>query len=192
MGLKKPACAVNHILNSSLLNQTPMEEDKRPVINKAPVKITLADHDKVDIENFQEAIEKAHVNADVTIVDNGQELMDNLQDATQPNPDIIFLDMDMPLKDGKECLKEMQNDEGLKDIPTVIYSASNSEKDIDDAFKSGANLYLPKPVFFRNLVRLIKKIFMINWKQTLLNPLRENFLLSEESVSDRPAAKGNH
>ena len=131
--------------------------------NKEPVKVTLAVM-MIRTTNcfFKEAIKHGDINADVTVANDGKELMDKLKDTNQPNPDIIFLDINMPRKDGKECLKEIKKDENLKDIPTVMFTTSDNEKDIDDAFKAGANLYVQKPGSFRGFVNLLKKIFSMD------------------------------
>jgi len=152
---------------------------------KDPEKILMADDDKDDQELFKEAVSKTNIPAEVTTVDNGKELMKNLKDESQPNPDIIFLDINMPLKNGRECLEEIKNDENLKDIPTVIYTTSTDDKDIKDTFKTGANLYLAKPNSFNALVLLLKKIFTLKWTGTLLKPLWNTFFISEKNISKK-------
>ena len=124
-----------------------------------PVKVIMADDDKDDQEIFQEALNQAPVKSDLTTVDNGQALMDNLNDKSIPNPDIIFLDINMPGKDGKETLKEIKSDKVLKEIPTVMYTTSTNAKDIEETHKSGANLFVPKPSSFNKLVLILKNIF---------------------------------
>src|SRR4051812_10479626 len=120
-------------------------EENTTVTDNEPIKAIMADDDHDDQEMFQEAIEETQVPVDLTVVDNGQQLMDNLHDPEEPNPDIIFLDINMPVKDGKECLAEIKADDDLKDIPTVMYTTSNHEKDIEETFNSGANLFVSKP-----------------------------------------------
>lgn len=156
-----------------------MEKD-----NKEPIKVMLADDDKDDQHVFAEAINETNIPVDLTTADNGQELMDNLHDPSQPNPDVIFLDINMPLKDGKECLKEIKSDEDLKDIPCVMYTTSTSEKDIEETYTTGANLYIPKPTLFSSIVTLLKKILTLNWKE-LLKPARKNFVVSEKPARDK-------
>ena len=65
-----------------------------------PVKILLAEDDKEDQELFEEALKKTGEDTKLTVVDNGKELVNNLKDKEQENPDIIFLDVNMPVKDG--------------------------------------------------------------------------------------------
>lgn len=149
-----------------------------------PVKVMLADDDSEDQELFQEALEKTGTNAEVTVVNNGQELMDNLKDPDQENPDIIFLDVNMPVKDGKKALKEIKKDDELKEIPTVILSTSDNDKDVRETFEAGANLYIRKPNSFKVFTLLLKKVFSFHWAGSLLRPVWRHFFISEKSVTD--------
>jgi CheY-like chemotaxis protein len=149
---------------------------------KEPVKVVLADNDKDDQEIFTDALNETNIPTEITTVDNGKELIDHLKDPSQPNPDIIFMDINMPVKDGKEALKEMKEDDTLKDIPTVMLSTSASPKDVDETFDAGASLYVRKPYSFRNFVLLLKKIFSLKWAGALLKPLRKSFFISEKDV----------
>ena len=166
--------------------ETTADNDQLPT-PKEPVKVMLADDDKEDQELFQEALSETKIPSELTMVDNGKELMETLKDPSEPNPDIIFIDVNMPVKNGKEALSEIKTDENLKDIPTVILSTSKNEKEVEETFKAGANLYVPKPNSFSNFILLLKKIFSLNWTGELLRPLRKTFLLSENHLpkSDR-------
>ena len=150
-----------------------------------PVKVVLADDDKDDQEIFEDALNEASIPAELKTVNNGQELIDHLKDPSEPNPDIIFLDINMPVKSGKEVLAEIKADETLKDIPTVVISTSDHPKDIDDSFKAGANLFVRKPFSFSSLIIILKKIFMLKWAGELLKPLRKTFFMSEKNVSEK-------
>ncbi|MES2679192.1 MAG: response regulator [Bacteroidota bacterium] len=151
---------------------------------KEPIKVMLADDDKDDQHLFEEALDRTDVPTELTTADNGQELMDNLHDTSTPNPDIIFLDINMPVKNGKECLEEIKADDELKDIPCVVYSTSNSEKDINDTYKTGANLYVTKPTSFTNIVTILKHIFTLRWHKIFTRPEKKDFVVSERTVRD--------
>ncbi|HKO81142.1 MAG TPA: response regulator [Chitinophagaceae bacterium] len=162
-------------------NVTP-ENDKEQE-SKDPVKVVLADDDKDDQELFTEALNHTEVPADVTTVENGQQLLDHLKDPEEPNPDIIFLDINMPVKDGKQTLAEIKADAAFKEIPTVILSTSENPKDVEDTFNAGANLYVKKPHSVRSFILLLKKIFTLKWAGALFKPLRKNFFMSEKNIS---------
>lgn len=149
------------------------------------VKIILADDDKDDQELFKEALDAAEIPSDITAVDNGQELLDRLKDDAEPNPDMVFIDINMPVKGGKEALREIRSDQNLKDIPAVMLSTSGHPQDIDDAFKNGADLYVQKPNSFAGFVLILKKVFSLHWAKALMDPLKEIFFLSEKNISRR-------
>lgn len=152
--------------------------------NKEPVKVVLADDDKDDQEIFKDALTETKIPAELTTVENGQELIDHLKDPETPEPEIIFLDINMPVKNGKEALAEIKKDKELKDIPTVMISTSDNPKDVEDSFNSGANLYVRKPFSFKNFILILKKVFMLKWAGVLLKPFRRSFYLSEKNISD--------
>lgn len=168
--------------NSKLVNSGQEPEKQEPV------KVVLADDDRDDQEIFEDALSEASIPAELKTVDNGQELIDHLKDPSEPNPDIIFLDINMPVKSGKEVLAEIKADETLKDIPAVVISTSDHPKDIEDSFNAGANLFVRKPFSFSSLIIILKKIFMLKWAGALFKPLRKTFFLSEKNISE----KGEH
>jgi CheY-like chemotaxis protein len=108
-----------------------------------------------------------------------------LKDGQEPKPDIIFIDINMPIKGGKEALAEIKKDEELKEIPAVILSTSNHQKDIDETFNNGANLYIQKPSSFTSFILILKKVFILYWTKALLNPIKSIFFVSEKNISQK-------
>ncbi|QSB25316.1 response regulator [Flavobacterium sp. CLA17] len=115
---------------------------------KEPVKIILAEDDKDDQELFMEALDAANVPSEVTTVENGEELLSTLKDPAEPNPDIVFIDINMPVKGGKQALAEIKSDQKLKDIPAVMLSTSNHPDEIEDTFNKGGKPLYTKTKFF--------------------------------------------
>ena len=152
---------------------------------KEPVKIVLAEDDRDDQEIFTEALDAANIPSDLTTVENGQELIDHLKDGSEPKPDIIFLDINMPVKGGKETLAEIKSDEELKQIPTIMLSTSNHPKDIEDTFKNGADLYVQKPGSFDMFILILKKIFNLFLSKNLVTSFKELFFVSEKNISSK-------
>jgi CheY-like chemotaxis protein len=126
----------------------------------------LADDDPDDRDLLAEAIIAGN-SAHVESAHNGAHLMLALT-AMEELPDMIFLDLNMPEKNGKECLSEIRQHDRLKGVPVIIYSTSSSKKDIDDAFDLGATLYVTKPNSFSEL----KPCFPRQRKTLFLNPFR--------------------
>jgi CheY-like chemotaxis protein len=161
-------------------NSVPTDKDLK---EKEPVKIILAEDDKDDQELFMEAVNATNVPSDIITVENGEELINTLKDGSEPKPDIIFIDINMPIKGGKEALAEIKSDEELKEIPAVMLSTSDHPKDIEETFNNGANLYIQKPNSFLSFILILKKVFILHWTKALMNPLKNIFFVSEKNIS---------
>ena len=152
---------------------------------KEPVKIILAEDDQDDQELFMEALYATKVPSEVITVENGEELINTLKDPAEPKPDIVFIDINMPVKGGKEALAEIKSDQELKEIPAVMLSTSNHPKDIEETFDKGANLYIQKPSSFTGFILILKKVFILHWTKALLNPVKNIFFVSEKNISHK-------
>ena len=117
--------------------------------------VVLADDDKDDCNFFKQALEELSASTELTIVHDGEKLMNYLTDNSTHPPHVLFLDINMPRKDGVECLAEMKQNEKLKDIPVVMFSTSNSWETISTLFKSGVDVYIHKPSDFAQLKQVI-------------------------------------
>lgn len=138
--------------------------------------IALADDDDDDRMLFSEAIEEIDIETKLMLFNHGQELMDYL---TAPNiilPNLIFLDLNMPIKNGMQCLKEIRNNPLLKDLCVAIYSTSSSEVDIEETFLNGANIYVNKPNNYSKLREAVEKVLQLNWQYHTANLNKDTFL----------------
>lgn len=152
------------------------------VNEKEPLKIILAEDDTEDQEIFIDALGETDVPSEVTTVENGQELLDNLRDESQPNPDMIFIDINMPVKGGMKVLEEIKKDDELRDIPTVMLSTWDHPSYIEDSFDKGADLYVQKPSSFAGFVLVLRKVFLLHWAKALLGPVKSIFFVSEKNI----------
>ena len=118
--------------------------------------ILLADDDIDDCLFFKEALEALPVITKLKIVYDGDELMNYLTKNTAQLPHVLFLDINMPRKNGFECLGEIKQNEKLKDLPVVMFSTTNAQDKINILFKSGADVYIRKPSNFSQLVQVIQ------------------------------------
>lgn len=121
--------------------------------------ILLADDDIDDCAFFKQALEELSTSAKLTILHDGEELMKHLSEQIEHLPHVIFLDINMPLKNGIECLSEIKMNKKLKDIPVVMFSTSNAWDTINSLFKSGAHVYIHKPSDFGQLKQVIHHHF---------------------------------
>jgi CheY-like chemotaxis protein len=146
-------------------------------LENKPLHILLADDDENDRLLFTEAFSELRIKTIVRIVDNGIQLMEWLNMKNIRLPDLLFLDLNMPRKNGLECLKEIKSNEKLKDISISIYSTSDNEKDIEETFRNGANVYITKPNNFNMLKQVLEKAVMRALQYQDQSMKRENYLL---------------
>lgn len=146
-------------------------------MQKHALYILLADDDEDDRLFFKDAFEEIKIQTNINFVHDGMQLMDHLMDSDNKLPDILFLDLNMPKKTGKECLIEIKKTERLKDLIIAIYSTSASEEDIEDTFVQGANIYIKKPSDFNALKKIINEVVTVNWHYHTSGLNRDNFLL---------------
>ncbi|MDO7136115.1 response regulator [Algibacter lectus] len=139
--------------------------------------IVLADDDEDDRLLFDEAISEIDVKTKLSLFNDGKALMDYLVLPDTILPEIVFLDLNMPIKNGMQCLKEIRANDKLKELCVAIYSTSSSEEDIENTFVNGANVYINKPNSFSALKKAIDKVLKINWQYHTSALNRDNFLL---------------
>ena len=124
---------------------------------KAILRVLLTDDDEDDRFIFKEIMDEMDLEIDLDLVNDGKQLMDYLSTNVNLLPNIIFLDLNMPNMSGLECLKEIRSHDKFNNISIAIYSTSTSEKDIDDTFHHGANIYITKPAAYSDLKKALKK-----------------------------------
>lgn len=139
--------------------------------------ITLADDDEDDRLFFTDAFDELKINTVVNTVKNGRELINFLNHPETVLPNIIFLDLNMPILNGIDALQEIKQNEKYKDIAIAIYSTSSSEEDIENTFVLGANIYIKKPSNFNDLKKILSDVVTINWQYHTNGLNKENFLL---------------
>ncbi len=139
------------------------------------IHILLADDDEDDTFLFQEALSQIQVKANLITAENGMELMKKLTSAEQ-TPDLIFLDMNMPVKNGLECLTEIRENDKFKETPVLILSTSIAENLLESAHKGGANLYIQKPTSFASLISIIETC-ILRKSEFVFTPPLEQFLI---------------
>lgn len=148
------------------------------ITHKDPIQIFLADDDEDDRNFFTEAITELKMEHKVTTFKDGKDLMDYLENPDAKLPHVLFLDLNMPCKTGFDCLKEIRANNRFKDISIAIYSTSSSEKDIEETFVGGANIYIKKPNDFSKLKKVIKDVVNINWQFHSSGLNKETFFFS--------------
>lgn len=138
--------------------------------------VLLADDDEDDRTFFKEALQELKVKTVVTLVNDGLQLMNYLNHPESKLPNVIFLDLNMPVKSGLDCLKEIRRNKNLRDLAIAIYSTSSSDENIEEAFVQGANIYIKKPNDFSLLKNVLEQVINLNWQYHTSGLKKENFL----------------
>jgi CheY-like chemotaxis protein len=133
-------------------------------MGKTTTLIFLADDDEDDRMMFGEALSETSVRARLQTANDGEKLLSLLHTCTTL-PDVIFLDLNMPNKNGVETLKELRQAERFSRIPVIIYSTSNNEVDIEYTYRLGANLYVEKPYSYNDLVHALSEILALDLQE---------------------------
>lgn len=134
----------------------------------------LADDDADEFYLFNEAIEHSGLDVRLSHVDSAGDLFSTLE--KEQLPDLLFLDINMPYKDGLECLTEIKADGKLHKMPVIIYSTSKNRKSISSAYDNGADYFLVKPNNFDDMVKALTHVFAIDW-QHYMRGSQQDFVL---------------
>lgn len=137
--------------------------------------IMLADDDKDDVFIFENALKELDIPFALRHAENGDVLFVLLKDKI---PYILFLDIQMPCKDGIACIMEIRKHREYDSLPVVMYTSFLTQKHVEESYRNGANLFLAKTESYQELVGKLKKIFSLDWKDYLHFPPQENFILS--------------
>lgn len=142
------------------------------------IHVLLADDDEDDRLFFISAIEELKIKTIVETVNDGAKLMCRLNQKHLKLPHVLFLDLNMPYKNGIECLSEIKKNEHLKNITVAIFSTSASEKEIEETFVKGANVYIKKPTEFSKLKKVLFEVITTQWQYQTSDLNKANFLMS--------------
>lgn len=147
-------------------------------MNKQNYNLLLADDDEDDCAFFKEALDELSLPATLVTVNDGVQLMDFLATISSGDlPDILFLDLNMPRKNGHECLTEIREKEAFKDLPIIIFSTSLDNEIVDKMYEKGATYYIRKPGEFSKLKKVIENALTTASGNNFKQPLREQFIL---------------
>jgi len=122
-------------------------------------KVLLIDDDQDDFAFFEEAIKQIDPSIEVAYISGVQDLP---KEGPCNIPDVLFLDINMPDKDGFEWLKDIR--EKGYDFPIVMYSTASNPSFVKKAYTEGATVYFPKPESFKTLMESLRQLFQFNWQ----------------------------
>jgi len=133
--------------------------------NDTPLNILLVDDNEADVKIAQRAFAQARLKNNLFIVNNGQACVDFVRhqgayEGSQkaPRPDLILLDISMPVMDGFGVLDNLKNDPEYRSIPIIVLTGSNNAGDIRKSYAKGANSFIRKPVDYEEFVEVIDQV----------------------------------
>jgi CheY-like chemotaxis protein len=129
--------------------------------------IYIADDDEDDRALLTEAILEINPFVLLKVAEDGMQMMDILQTVSDPLPEVILLDINMPKKNGFDCLEEIRKHEGgLKEVPVIILSTSSDPANIEKAKELGASFYAVKPSRFDILKSFLEEVLKMDWRSS--------------------------
>jgi CheY-like chemotaxis protein len=140
-----------------------------------PIELILAEDDLDDALIFEMALNDLPKKFAMRHVVDGDKLFVELKKLV---PDILFLDINMPCKDGLNCVVEIRQDNRYDNMPVIMLTGSNTNEHIDIAYSAGANLFVLKPASIKSLSKKLEEIFNINWKSFMYYPTKKDFVLN--------------
>lgn len=134
--------------------------------NEVTGSVYLVDDDEDDRIIFAEVFSETAPSVDLKLVKSGDELANILCEDLIPVPDVIFLNVNMPLKNGFDCLKEIrERSDNLQSLRIIMFSTSDNPDTINTASELGADFYAVKPTSYFDLKSLIIKVLSIDWAE---------------------------
>ena len=138
------------------------KKELKPEEECRPVEILLVEDNPGDVRLTVEAFREGKISNHLSVVGDGVEALAFLRReppfADAPRPDLILLDLNLPRKNGRDVLSEIDDEENLRQIPIVVLTTSNSERDILTTHDLHASCYINKPVDFGQFITVVKRI----------------------------------
>lgn len=142
-------------------------------------KVLLAEDDMDDVLIFNLALNKLPFAVELRHAEDGDKLFILLKELI---PDIIFLDINLPCKNGIACIVEIRKNRQYNEVPVIMYTSHKNMKYISDSYSNGANFYLVKANTVYELAERLRQIFSVDWKQYMYYPPMSEFVIGDSRV----------
>lgn len=126
-----------------------------------PVRILLVEDNPADVRLTREMLRESKVRNDLLVAgtaEEAEEILGLTAEPTGPRPDLVLLDLNLPVKSGHDLLKEIKSDSELRRTPVVILSSSEAEEDVLKSYDEHANAYVTKPVDLDEITTIVQSI----------------------------------
>ena len=138
--------------------------------------ILLVEDNPADIKITERALRESGMPVELIVARDGLEAEEYLlqrgkhaEKSTWRRPDLVLLDLNLPLRSGQEVLRRIRSTPALKTVPVIVLTTTRREEDIEDVYKAGANTFIPKPQEFGRFVEVLQ-IIQRYWLETALLP----------------------
>ena len=152
-------------------------------MNMKQLNILLADDDTDDCIFFKQALEELSMSTNLTTVNDGEQLMNYLSENSEHLPDVLFLDLNMPRKNGFECLSEIKLSQKLKQLCVIVFSTSFEQEVVNRLYENGAQYFIRKPSDFSQFNKIIQQTITMITQKNIAQPTSENFVLTVQNSS---------
>ena len=140
------------------------------------LKILLVEDDDDDRLFFTEAVREISTSHELFFAKDCLELFSMLDEAD--TFDLIFLDINLPVMNGRECLQQIKSSDKYKNVPVIIFTGSHAQSDVDFVYEHGAHYHVVKPYAHINYLASLKMVLEVNWKEKQAIPSREDFVVN--------------
>ncbi|MDX6643411.1 MAG: hypothetical protein QOD76_1373 [Solirubrobacteraceae bacterium] len=131
-------------------------------VRPEPIQILLVEDSPGDVRLTREVLREAKIANDIHVVGDGEQAMEFLHHegefADRPRPDLVLLDLNLPRKDGREVLTEINEDPHLHRMPVIVLTTSSADEDVLRSYERCANAYITKPIDLRDFVTVVRSI----------------------------------
>ncbi len=131
-------------------------------LQASPINILLVEDNPGDVRMTEEILREARIANELHVVNDGEQAMRvlarNGPDADAPEADLILLDLNLPRKDGREVLAELQADPQLRRIPVVVLTTSSADQDVLRSYDLDPNCYMTKPIGLDEFISVVRSI----------------------------------
>jgi CheY-like chemotaxis protein len=129
--------------------------------DERPVRILLVEDNPADVRLTREMLRESKVRNELLVAytaEEAEEILGLAEQTAGPRPDLVLLDLDLPVKSGLDLLKELKDHPDLRRIPVVILSSSEAEEDVIKSYDHHANAYVTKPVDLDEITTIVQSI----------------------------------
>lgn len=146
-------------------------------MNKEFLNVIVADSDENTLIFFKNIFKELKISIKVQCFNNGENLMEYLNNYDAVVPEIVFINYSIPGKDAMGCIDEIKNNSKFSNMVTAIYTEEISENEIEETFVKGNNIFMRKPSDFGTLKKVLTEVITINWQYHTSGLNKDNFIL---------------